>query len=619
MGMVDTQSIDSHGTPETAAHLFYNVTDSPPAETGPRSHPAPSPHYDTPIISGWNFISFPVTAAGSPESVLNDAGGDTTWSVVKWYNPQTPANPWKTYRIGATTNDLNYIDNTMGLWVYITDPGSDEMLSVNGEEPGVTQILLYAGWNLVGYPSRVQVSASETLPLTVDIMSYYQTLSPYIIDTADLAGVTLETGHGYWVHSTSDITWDVVNPEPIRQTAEFERMQGVLIRYTLGISYDVIAEIAEEDIVYTLVRSTTVMNQAINFYGNNGVNLANCEWIIADSDSYWTRDYGPWWITDENGDFGIVDFPYNRPRPADNAVPAAVASYLGVPLDYMDVYHAGGNYMTDGQGISVSTDLVLEENAGLTETQVRQLHKDYLNIDTYHIVPDANGEYIKHIDCWAKYLDVDKIMIREVPVEHIQYDEIEAAVDYFESQISAYGTPYQVYRVYTPNDEPYSNCLILNDKVLLPIMGGSWDDEAIASYQAAMPGYEIIGFTGTWESTDALHCRTRGIPDLGMLYIQHFPVRGPKPDSEPIEIKAKITAYSGSDITAQELCWKLSTEPTYHVVPMSQVTGNQYTAFIPGQVPGVTIQYYIHASDASGRDETNPLIGIPDPHVFTVT
>ena len=51
--------------------------------------------------------------------------------------------------------------------------------------------------------------------------------------------------------------------------------------------------------------------------------------------------------------------------------------------------------------------------------------------------------------------------------------------------------------------------------------GGEYDDDAIAVYQAAMPGYEILGFTGSWESTDALHCRTKGIPDLDMIHIDH--------------------------------------------------------------------------------------------------
>jgi agmatine/peptidylarginine deiminase len=604
----------SGGTGDESGEFALSAANSAPWE--PNARIAPTPHYAAPVTGGWNLISFPVVAYGSPDKVLDDAGGDTAWNVVKWYDPLDAADPWKTYRIGGTANDLEHIDATMGLWIFITDPGSDGELVVEGEAIGTVQISLRTGWNLVGYPSLAPASAALSLPAGADMVSYYQPNPPYITDTADLSGVTLEPGNGYWVHSSSDIVWNIENPEPIRQTAEFERMQGVLIRYPLGIPYSLIAEMSEDAVVYTLLRNS-YLTQAQNNYASNGVNMANCEWIITTTDSYWTRDYGPWWITDENGEFGIVDFPYNRPRANDNLVPGVVASYLGVPLDYMNVYHTGGNYMTDGRGISISTDLVIEEN-GYDEAMVRQLHKDYLNIGTYHIVPDVNGEYIKHIDCWSKYLDVDKIMIRSVPTGHAQYDEIEAAVDYFEAQTSAYGTPYQIFRVYTPNDEPYSNCLILNDKVLLPIVGGANDAAAIASYQAAMPGYEIIGFTGSWESTDALHCRTRGIPDQGMLYIQHTPVTGTQAAGEPIEIRARIMAYSGSDLTGHALYWKLSAEPGYHEVPMSHVISGHYNAFIPGQAPGATVQYYIGASDDSGRGETSPLIGVSDPNVFVV-
>jgi hypothetical protein len=94
---------------------------------------------------------------------------------------------------------------------------------------------------------------------------------------------------------------------------------------------------------------------------------------------------------------------------------------------------------------------------------------------------------------------------------------IEEVADYFESTLTAEGLPWEVFRVYTPSDQPYTNSLILNDKVFVPIMNSSWDDDAIAVYEDAMPGYEILGFTGTWQSTDALHCRVRGIPDTSYI------------------------------------------------------------------------------------------------------
>jgi len=109
---------------------------------------------DTP---GWNLISYPVDSSGPPQLVLNDNAGDgtTTWNMVRWFDNNDPADPWKTYSPFMPPNlcDLTKINNTMGLWVYITDIG-DGYLTVSGQEPNSTSINLKSGWNLVGYPSN---------------------------------------------------------------------------------------------------------------------------------------------------------------------------------------------------------------------------------------------------------------------------------------------------------------------------------------------------------------------------------------------------------------------------------------------------------------------------------
>jgi len=219
----------------------------------------------------------------------------------------------------------------------------------------------------------------------------------------------------------------------------------------------------------------------------------------------------------------------------------------------MDLIHTGGNYMTDGYGISSSSDLVEEENPDLTEEEIDQLVLDYLGISTYHVVPDPNNTYIDHIDCWGKFLDVDKVLIREVPATHPQYDEIEARLPIMPRKQTSWGNNFQVYRVWTPNNEPYTNSIILNNRVFVPVTGSQWDDEALATYQEAMPGYEILGFTGSWESTDALHCRANGIADRQMLHISHFPLLGNQPELPTYEIEASITAYSGTSIINNEV------------------------------------------------------------------
>jgi len=413
-------------------------------------------------------------------------------------------------------------------------------------------------------------------------------------------------------------------PTPVRQPAEFAPMQGVLINYGgdgyFGIPMALIAEMAEDVIVYTIVSSINQQYTVESLFTSNGVNTANCEYIITPSDSKWTRDYGPWFIFNGNNESGITDFNYNRPRPNDNAIPSFCSTYFNINYYYMNLIATGGNYMTDGHGISVSTDLIWEENPGLTHAAINTLVEDYLGIETYHVVPDVNGEYIKHVDCWGKYLSPTQILIREVPTTHSQYDEIEAAVNYFEAQPSCYGTNYEVPRVYTPGNQPYTNSLILNNKVLVPITGSGYDAQAIASYEAAMPGYEVLGFTGDWYSTDALHCRTMGVTDQGMLYIYHTPISDTLNTSDDIPIIANIHAYSGEALIADSLIvyWKRSTDIDFNAVSLNHFIGEVYTGTIPAQPNATLINYYIHAADNSGRSENNPYIGAPMAYSFYV-
>ena len=408
----------------------------------------------------------------------------------------------------------------------------------------------------------------------------------------------------------------------IRNVAEFNQMQGVLVRYPFGIPIELIKEMAEYVTVTTIVASSSQQQTVTNTYQNNGVNLDNCDFLIAQSDSYWVRDYGPWFVFDGNNQPGIVDFPYNRPRPNDNNIPQKVSEFLDIDLYGMNLISTGGNYMCDGMGQAASTDLIWEENPSLTHDDVAGYIFDYLNNTPYHVMEDPLGEYIKHIDCWGKYLSPNKVLIGQVPTTDYRYQDFEDAANYFATHISSYGKPYTVYRVFTPGtypNTPYTNSLILNNKVFVPLTGGQWDDEAIEAYEEAMPGYEIIGITyNGWENTDALHCRTKGMADLGMLYIHHIPTLGTVAYNQTYSISADITACSGEDIYADSVIvyYKINSG-AYTSANMQLESGNTYTGLIENVQPSDTVSYYIYAADESGRNAKTPYIGEPDPFVFT--
>jgi len=410
----------------------------------------------------------------------------------------------------------------------------------------------------------------------------------------------------------------------IRNVEEFGNNDGALIRYPFGIPMSLIKELAKDAKLTTIVANASQQTSVTSQYQSNGVNLANCSFLIAASDSYWARDYGPWYVTFGNNQVGIIDFPYNRPRPNDDEIPKKVATSQGIPWFGMNVIHTGGNYMTNGIDQASSTTLVWEENPTQTHNQIAQKFQDYLGINNYMVQEDPNGTYIDHIDCWGKFLAPDKVLIRKVPFTHPQYSQIEATAAFYASQVSSYGTLYRVFRVNTPNNEPYTNSFILKNKVCVPIMGTSNDAAALQVYQQAMPGYQVFGFLGNpgtpWESTDALHCRAHEMADQGMLMISHMPLHDSLPANSCFEINADITAFSGQLIYPDSV-WTIYkvNSGNWDTATMIQTSDVTWSACIPGQMEGSTISYFIQAHDASNRSSNHPYIGEPDPHKFYVS
>jgi agmatine/peptidylarginine deiminase len=410
---------------------------------------------------------------------------------------------------------------------------------------------------------------------------------------------------------------------PVRMVGEFEPMQAVLIRYPFGIPYTVISEMADDLQVITIVSSNSQANQVLTMYQQNGVNTANCSFLIAPTDSYWTRDYGPWFVFDGNNQPGICDFPYDRPRPTDDNIPVKVAQSLGINLFGMNLTHTGGNMMTDGFGFAASTDLVYEENTDLTEQEIKDKMEAYLGITQYDVTLDPLADYIKHIDCWGKYLALDKILIGRVSITDDRYADYEAVADYFANTPSAYGYPYKVYRVFSPGtapNTPYTNSIILNNKVLVPLTGSQWDDEAIAVYEEAMPGYEIIGMPWTqWFNTDALHCRAIGIADLDMLFIDHRPLFGTVDWQDSLAVSAKIIPYSEGQLISDSLLVNYQVNNgAYQTALLHSTEGSTYVGYIKNYNELDTIRYYVSAVDDANKHAKLPYTGVADPFSFVV-
>lgn len=416
---------------------------------------------------------------------------------------------------------------------------------------------------------------------------------------------------------------------PVNALAEFQPMGGVLISYPLGIPVSLVAQLSQVTQVKVLVNNANQGNLALSFFAQNGVNVSNVETWDAPHDSYWTRDYGPWFIIDGNDQVAIIDFTYNRPqRPHDDAALQYIVPHLDMPRYEMPMIHTGGNYMTDGYGTAASTQLVITENPNETVASLRQIAQNYLGVNNYLFIEDPMHDYIYHIDCWGKFLDVDKVLVAQVPVTDSRYNDYEAAAAVFANATTPWGNHYQVYRVFEPGIEwyatPYTNSLILNDHVFVPIAGTQWDDDAIEVYQQAMPGYTIVPILQSsnpqWENTDALHCRTHELADKGMLYIKHYPLLGNQEvQNGSVSLTADIKALSEQTLISDSLLvYYRINNSVWQNTALTSVGGSSFEATISGLQNLDTVDYYLFAKDQSGRREHHPYIGAADPHRFVV-
>lgn len=433
-------------------------------------------------------------------------------------------------------------------------------------------------------------------------------------------------------------------PAPqVRLCAEWEPSYGTLIRWPLGIPSQLVVELAEDDSLYVLVDNPSQQSQAVATFTSWGVNLDHCRFITADTYSHWTRDWGPHSMFDGQGTWGIIDpvfdgYPWipggpyenymdSRGYEEDDAVNAALALEFDCPLHQFPAYLTGGNFMTDGHGLGYSTLAMLTENEPLwSHSQFLDLSAEWLGLDAYFITVNPEEYGIQHIDCCAKLLDEETILLKQVPTYHPEYDRLETVNDQLTTAMNCYDRPYEIVRIYC---EPYSgnevaaytNSYILNTKVLVPLFGVSSDSSALQTYQEAMPGYEVIGipYEG-WYYYDALHCRTREIMDRGMLLIWHRRMDDEVPWQEEHLVQAMVHPYSGAGLAAGELniVWRVD-QGGWQSSQLTPSGADSLQGSIPGQPEGSIVDYYITAADSSGRQETLPRTAPDGFYSFTVT
>jgi len=305
--------------------------------------------------------------------------------------------------------------------------------------------------------------------------------------------------------------------------AEYDLADGVIFSWSNNYSVlirDLITAVSLSDTAYVVVANTATASSVSGLLSSNGADLSRVQFMIYSLNSVWIRDYGPWWGLDAMGRRGIVDFIYNRPRPLDDGFPQVLAEEWEIPYYGPDLVHPGGNFIVDGHGRAFATTLVQAENSNLNYAQLSEVFRDYAGVDSLVLLTPMQNDGTGHIDMFCKLLNDSTFILGEYATpgdgSGNNYTILNQNAALLSGIPSSTGRPFNVERIHMPPysggvSYTYTNSLIINNTVLVPVYGFDTDAAALELYEDLMPGYTVLGFDSNIiiPANGAIHCITK--------------------------------------------------------------------------------------------------------------
>jgi agmatine deiminase len=149
--------------------------------------------------------------------------------------------------------------------------------------------------------------------------------------------------------------------------------------------------------------------------------------IIPEVDDIWIRDWGPIPAVDSTGKTVAIKAIY-KPRYlsksatykarafADDIAGRKLAALLGLPAIDIPLIWDIGNLTHNGEGTAIVTNRLIDDNKDtFTESQIRALLRETLNIIRLIILPEESEDETGHIDGMVRFLDPKTVAVGAYP------------------------------------------------------------------------------------------------------------------------------------------------------------------------------------------------------------
>ena len=355
------------------------------------------------------------------------------------------------------------------------------------------------------------------------------------------------------------MTQEQLHPTDYHMPAEWETHAGTWLQWPQDGVYrgyelkleriwlNMVEALKDRERVYLIVNDERQQDHIARQLMYHDIGMKNVEFHIIPTNDVWARDNGPIFVINDAGSTAITDWTFNGwgdrfPYDLDDKVPSLIGEQLDIPVFKAPMVLEGGAVEVNGKGTFLATRTSIidpHRNPGMSQKDIEAVLSRYLGVSHFVWLTGAGrgecdqwgDETDSHIDIVARFSDESTILYNwtnnlsdpRYRMLAKSYEELRAATNEAGKPFTLVPLPlpevYQTtkmtdWRQSSLADGAYSNYLIANEVVLVPVYGHANDEYALKIIAEQFPSREIIGIevVALIEHGGAIGCVTQPQP-----------------------------------------------------------------------------------------------------------
>jgi agmatine/peptidylarginine deiminase len=320
-----------------------------------------------------------------------------------------------------------------------------------------------------------------------------------------------------------------------RIPGEFEHQAAIMIGCNEMLAYhprtliQMVSAIYKRAKVIGLIWSEEQRIEALALFKGNGLPEDCVDFYVWPAKSMWVRDFGPYFLMQgKDGPATVVDYAYTQPnRDYGDLFGATFAATFGYEFSRAELSFEGGNLLTNGDGLCVSTNALIAQNAGrgYDATQILNILGTNFRFKRWTYLVPLEGEPTHHADMFCTICATNLAVVGSCTREQdsTNAEILDKNTETLTGQPTSQG-PMKVARIPMPyhrdgNWRSYTNVIYVNGTLLVPQYRGNdveLDKVALTTYRKLLPTWEVVGIDCSTlaDKRGALHCISFNIPWL---------------------------------------------------------------------------------------------------------